>query len=281
MYNNIKDISILVVGFDGYIDVWNHCFDLMNKYWQDRPLTYLATSVLTPEFEGVTVIPAGPNSEWSKRAYTALQKIETPYVLLMLEDFFITDYVDNKVFSDTFELIQKNDIKFYQVLVQLLNQNHVRGIPFNNQRLVRQIPHDKKYALNLQAAIWDRKFLMDVIGPENYNAWLFEISQLHPADINKDKVQYLIDGRNILNIEHTIVQSKYLRKAIKNLRKIGCDIDPNEREVLSFKDDFKYNLKLFMYEFTPSFLVKPFKQIGKLMGIDFVTDRINKTQNGK
>ena len=32
-----NDVSILVVGYDGYIDVWNHFFELMNKYWSERP----------------------------------------------------------------------------------------------------------------------------------------------------------------------------------------------------------------------------------------------------
>ena len=37
----------------------------------------------------------------------------------------------------------------------------------------------------------------------------------------------------------------------------------------------------YMYEITPQWLVKPAKQIGKLMKVDFVTDRIAKGSSEK
>ena len=118
MDNIFDKVSILVVGFDGYIDVWNHFFYLMNKYWKDRPKTYLATSELSPKYENVEVIKAGKGSEWSKRAYSALEQIHTPYVILMLEDFFITDYVNNDVVQECLELVEKDDIKLFELLLK-------------------------------------------------------------------------------------------------------------------------------------------------------------------
>ena len=277
MLNDIyNDVSVLVVGYDGYIDVWNHFFDLMNKYWPDRPKTYLATSELVPIYDNVEVVPAGKNTEWSKRAMAALNKINTPYTILMLEDFFISDYVDNKKVKSCLDLVKKDDIKFYQILVQLVKQTWEKGKAYKGDRHIHVIPKDKKYGINLQAAIWQTQFLKEKIGTENYNAWQFEMNQLGNEIYNEKKIEYLIDDRNILNITHTIVQSKYLRGAVRKMEKIGHPIDLNEREVLGKKDDFKYNLKLFMYSVTPKMLVKQAKAIGKLMKIDFVTDRLSK-----
>lgn len=273
IYNNV---SILIVGFDGYIDVWNHSIALLNKYWTYRPKTYLATSLLTPEYDNVTVIAAGENTEWSKRAQAALNKINTPYVILMLEDFFISDYVNEQMIKDVLKLVKYNKIKFYQISVQLIKQTWVKGKPYRGNKHIHIIPEDKKYGINLQAAIWEKDYLREKIGNENYNAWKFEINQLNIEKYNKDKIEYLIDDRNILNITHMIVQSKYLRGAIKRMKKIGHPIDFNEREVLSKTENFKYILKLFMYSMTPKFLVKPAKVIGRLMKVDFVTDRLSK-----
>lgn len=270
------DVSILVVGYDGYIDVWNHFFELMNKYWVDRPKTYLATSELTPKYANVEVINAGVDSEWSKRAYIALDYIKTPYVILMLEDFFITDYVNNDLVKKSLELVQKDHIKFYQILVQLIKQTWEKGKPYKGDKHIHIIPENKKYGINLQAAIWDTEFLKEKIGRNNYNAWKFEMNQLNGEKYNVNKIEYLIDDRNILNITHAVVQSSYLRSAVKKMKKIGCDIDLNERKELSLKEDFKYNLKLFMYSITPNCLTKPAKAIGKLMKVDFVTDRLSK-----
>lgn len=276
MESMYKDISILIIGFDGYKDVWDHCIDLLNTNWKDRPKTYLACSELQPQYEGVEVINAGADAEWSKKVQIALNHISTPYVLLLLEDFFISDKVDTAVISEAVELIKQNDIRFYQVLVQLVRQTAVKGAAFEGNKRIHIIPQNKRYAINLQAAIWNVEFLKEVVGTENYNAWQFEVRHLQVQNINQDKIQYLIDDRNIFNITHAVVQSKYLPGALKKLRKKGYYIDENEREVLSKKDNFKYMLKLFMYGITPEFMVKTFKKIGRLMKIDFVTDRVTK-----
>lgn len=272
-----KDLSILIVGFDGYKDVWDTDIYLLNKYWSDRPQTYLATSVLRPEYENVDVISAGEGSEWSRKAYTALKEIKTKYVLLLLEDFFISSPVDNVLVLDSLQLVIDNNIKFYQVLVQLIKSTWEKGCPFQGEKRIKIIPQEKKYPLNLQAAIWDREFLLKTIGEENYNAWQFEIRQLTLCDINTDKIEYLIDDRNILNIEHMIVQSKYLRAPLKRILKRNPNIDIKGREVLSLKENLKYQFKLFMYSFTPQCLINPFKRIGRWLKIDFVTDRVTKS----
>lgn len=278
MRNIYNDVSILVVGYDGYVDVWNHFFDLMNKYWPNRPKTYLAVSEAKTEYEGVEVVTAGPNTEWSMRARAGLERITTPYVILMLEDFFITDYVDDELVKDCLELVEQDNIKFYQILVQLIKQTWEKGKPYKGNKRIHIIPSDKKYGINLQAAIWNTDFLKEKIGNENYNAWLFEMNQLDSERYNQEKIEYLIDDRNILNITHTVVQSKYLRGAVRKIERQGHHIDLNERPMLSKKDDFKYNLKLFMYSATPKWLVGPAKTIGRLMKVDFVTDRITKNK---
>ena len=282
MRENLYDeVSILVVGYDGYIDVWKHFFSLMNKYWPNRPKTFLATSEEKPEFEKVTVVAAGKNTEWSKRAQAGLAQINTPYVILMLEDFFISDYVNDDYVKDCLRMVKNDQIKFYQILVQLIKQTWEKGKPYKENRHIHIIPSDKKYGLNLQAAIWETDFLRQKIGDGNYNAWLFEMNQLEGQKYNVDKIEYLIDDRNILNITHAVVQSKYLRGAIKKMSRIGHPIDVAERSMLSRKDDFKYNFKLLMYSAVPKWLERPAKAIGKLFKVDFVTDRLSKVDEEK
>ena len=84
------NFALLIVGYDGYADVWDSYFELLNRYWADRPKTYLATSVLKPNYENVTVIAAGENSEWSTNERNALNQFKEDYFILLLEDFFTT-----------------------------------------------------------------------------------------------------------------------------------------------------------------------------------------------
>lgn len=271
--NNYSDISIVFIGYDGYVDVWSHCFELLNKYWEKRPKTYLVTQELNPNYKQVEVINAGKEAEWSRKVQVALKEIKTKYVLLMLEDFFITDYVDNRKFTKVVDLIKNNNIIYYQLFVQLPKFISIKGKRYKNNNGLCIIPPDKKYPINLQAVIWDRDYLEKVVGEGNYNAWQFEIKYQRMDNINKTKIQYLIDKRNILNITHAVVQSSYLRGAVKKLKKMGINVI-GERKILSRKDDFMYNFKLFAYGVAPRFLVNPMKKIGRMMKIDFVTDRI-------
>lgn len=269
-----KDLAILIIGFDGYVDVWNHDIEFLNKYWAERPKTYLANSELRPNYKNVEIINAGKGSEWSRKVQIALEQIDTPYVLLLLEDFFITDYVDNERLEKIMRVIEKDNIKFYQVLVQLIKQTWERGKPYKGNKRIHIIPQNKKYGLNLQAAIWNKEFLKKTVGEGNYNAWEFEVKQLGVRNYNLKKIEYLIDDRNVLNITHAIVQSKYLRGAIKKLKSMGIVIPESERRQLNRVENFKYQFKLFMYSVTPKFLIKPFKVIGRFFKVDFVTDRI-------
>lgn len=272
----LDNLSILIIGYDGYKDIWDHDIYLLNKYWNDRPQTYLADSVLTPKYKGVKIINAGEGSEWSKKVQVALDTIETKYVLLLLEDFFITDYVKNRDLVKILNLMERDGILFYQLLVQLINPKWEKGKSYKGNKSIKIIPAQKKYGINLQAAIWNKDYLKETVGKGNYNAWEFEVNQLKRTNYNDERIEYLIDVRNILNITHAIVQSKYLRSAKRKLKKLGIFVSEEERIQMSVMDDFKYNLKLMMYSLTPKYLVKPAKSIGRMLKIDFVTDRVGK-----
>ena len=114
------NVALLIIGYDGYVDVWDSYFELLNKYWPStiRPKTYLVTSVLHPNYDGVEVISAGENSEWSNKARTALEQINEDYVVLLLEDFFTTRNVDGKKLEHIVNLMEDNNLTFCRILDQ-------------------------------------------------------------------------------------------------------------------------------------------------------------------
>ena len=55
--SNNSDLSIVVVSYDGYSDLWEDFFALKNKYWTDCPYpTYLANNIKEFQFMNVNVI---------------------------------------------------------------------------------------------------------------------------------------------------------------------------------------------------------------------------------
>ncbi|WP_050636209.1 hypothetical protein [Candidatus Stoquefichus sp. SB1] len=263
------DIALLIIGYDPYVDVWNHYFDLLNKYWKIRPKTYLATNSLTPVYDNVEVIPVGENAEWSKKVYVASNKIKEKYIVLLLEDFFTTTFVNNDCFVELFDIIKKNNIDY----CKLLNQSKIKGICFQNYSYLHIIDKNENYGISLQPSIWNKDFLLTLLGNENYNAWIFELNQIENKIQNEKYINCIADDRNVLEITHTVVQSKYLRKAVRTFKRQKYYFNLKDREQMSLLETVKYRSKLYFSEYSPAILKKPLKGIGRLMGVDFVSDR--------
>lgn len=276
--NTNLDLSILVVGYDGYYDVWTHFAFFINKFWKDRPKTYLATSLLEPQYENIEIIKAGDNSEWSMKAKNALDKINTKYVLLLLEDFFILDYIDNNQIDEAIKFIKNNDIKFYRLSNQSFCKYFVKGKKLNNKNYLRIITDKTDYALNLQAAIWNKEYLKTLIGNENYNGWEFEARNYKIKNYKNYKIEYLTDIRNLLNIEHAVMQSKYFPSTVYKCKKLGVELDIKKRGVLSIKDEIKFKLKTLMLDITPPALITPFKRLARHLKFNFVSDKYIKSK---
>lgn len=262
--------ALLIIGYDGYMDVWKHYFELLNKYWKDRPPTYLATSLLHPKYQGVKVFPAGAAAEWSDKARNALLQIDADYIILLLEDFFTTQKVDNNRVMEVIDLMDEHHVTF----CRLLDQKKMKGKTFANQKNLKVIPTSDLYGLNLQPAIWKKETLLSFIKEGSDNPWMFEFKLMDLHIHNKNKIDSIQDNRNILAITHGIVQSKYLPKCIKIFKRQHYEFDLTNRSVFSTKDNMKYRLKCFVNFHSPKWSKRYLKAIGRRMGVEFVSDRI-------
>src|SRR5438270_12060517 len=83
--------SVLVLSCDSYSDLWRPFFTLFWRHWPDCPLdVYLGTNSTRYEDARVCSLNAGRGEPWSKRLRYFLNQMDSRYVLIMLEDFFLT-----------------------------------------------------------------------------------------------------------------------------------------------------------------------------------------------
>jgi hypothetical protein len=90
----MKNYSILINSCDAYSDVWKPFFRILEKTWPEAKdhLIYLNTekeSYVDPFFD-VTVLNCEESEKkaWGQRMIECLERIETKYILVLLEDFF-------------------------------------------------------------------------------------------------------------------------------------------------------------------------------------------------
>ena len=102
------------------------------------------------------------NSSWGGRLYEALQKISTPYVIVLLEDFFFQKPVrEDKIKACINALEQDSSIAvFYFSRI-----TGYKGSDDEYAGFMRMIasPDYSRYYLNCQAAIWRKESLMRAV----------------------------------------------------------------------------------------------------------------------
>lgn len=169
----MNDCAVLICSCDKYEDAWSPFFLLLKKYWRDCPYPiYLNTE--TKIFEdmtglGVKTLNSDPKMPWSKRLKNCLRQIDSRFVILLLEDFFLRSDVQQDVVSDCVEWMKREPI----ACVCFERYGILREEKKLYYDIFIQREKGARYTFNLQAGIWRKKTLLKCLN--NFeNPWEFE-----------------------------------------------------------------------------------------------------------
>ena len=164
--------TVLINSCDRYAEAWKPFITLFDIHWKNCPFNVcIATESIDANFPNVTTIKTGTGS-WSKRLNLALNAISTPYVIFMLEDFFLQGDV--------------NEDELVKCVHYMENDPHIgafyycrtEGYDIPSNRYPGYFDMNKSnriiYHLNCQAALWDRKTLVEATKNE-ISPWDFEM----------------------------------------------------------------------------------------------------------
>lgn len=172
--------DLLVGTCDAYEDTWVPFFTLLQKYWLDaeRLRIILSTEKKAFSFSNLLIESAqtnlhwhGRHKPWSQIILESLSHIKKPFVLLMLDDYFLTEHVmQNELSFFTNLMIQRPD----WARIELLPQGIRRGIPDPNDPRIVFITPDEGCRVNTQAALWRKEILLSILRPHE-DPWQFEL----------------------------------------------------------------------------------------------------------
>ena len=97
----------------------------------------------------------------------ALEKIASPYVLMLMNDYFISEPVDTTRF-----LLRLNGARQYDSASLRLNP-HPPGERIVDGSDLLEMPKNTAYCITCQTSIWNRSFLLG-LARRNKSAWEFE-----------------------------------------------------------------------------------------------------------
>jgi hypothetical protein len=162
-------VSIVVSSYDGFSDCWAPFFHGINKYWKDCPYAiYLITNFKDFRAERCQPIKLGEDRGWSRNLLTVLERISTPYVLYFQEDYWISRPVNTAKIAEYVALMEEKRIDYVRL----------RALPppdhdFPHDPCLGLLDEGAKYRNSLQAALWRKSVLHDLINPEE-SPWQFE-----------------------------------------------------------------------------------------------------------
>lgn len=119
----MKNCTLFVASCDQYYQAWEPFFYFVKKHWPGFNMpVILNTETRTFSYEGFDIrtfslYRKGENVPWGKRMLDHLNKVETDYILLMLEDYFLRQDVDENKLNRLINLMEENkDISTFNLV---------------------------------------------------------------------------------------------------------------------------------------------------------------------
>ena len=262
---NNEDMAIAVISFDKYSDIWDIFALCINRFWKSRGYkTYLVTNEAHPVYDGIEIVKTGKEISWSHRVRIALETIKEEYIMLLLEDYLISEKVDDAKVAEALKYMKENNLDYLRIAPIPVIKKRKRG------EFATAITSVMIYGVNLQAAIWKRSYLFKTLDSGDFSAWEFEARQKfgEPTRIDGD---CRAANDYIIHYLNGIIQGKWYIKSIDALASLGIEVPLGKRSVMTEKDMRRENTRNFFLHHLPPAVIRALKPIAKKLGFKFVT----------
>jgi len=173
----MNDLTIVVNSSDGFEDCWRPFFTLFAHYWPD--CTYpivLNTEVKNYTHPGIPVaasrvaLGAPRRLTWSECLALCLDRIETPYIFYLQEDYFLEASVRTDYFCQMLDRLRagKADV------IRIMECGGAGPWHPTEDPSLWEVDHNAKFRISLQAGIWRKDVLRGHLR-NHEGPWQFEV----------------------------------------------------------------------------------------------------------
>ncbi len=248
------DCTILVTSCDAYLDIVGPFVALWRKYWPDCPFeTVLVSETLTSEgFDRVILTEV--DTPWSLRVVAALDQISTPYVMMLMNDYYLEAPVDTARFLRRLE-----QAKMFNAANLRLNPNppgrtrFVPSTPVNNAALdLLEFPKNEAYCVTCQTGIWNREYLRG-LAARNKSAWEFE--RFGSFMLEGETRPLLVTPTKEFPFFDAVHKGYWELRGVRVLKENGIDYDFSRRGMPPFSARLREAVKSLIFKIFPWTLI--------------------------
>lgn len=276
-----NQFDVIISTCDLYSDLWDANLLLLEQNWPGRPgSTFLVTDRPTNRvYPNVTLLAAGEGKEITERLAAALEQIHTDYVLLTLEDYFLTEPIYTEKIVKAIGYMEAENIdylrlypatKHYLRREGALSSDRFPGFYLRNMA-------EGDYKISLYPGLWRTSFMRNTVS-EKMNAWQYEIALTDMA--RQLNARCSISNNREFPFLDVIRKGKVLRKAHRYFQK--NPIYSSDRKVMKAKDEFLIQFRTVLRHWLPKPLFFMMKRVMTKCGIQFMSPDLGKSSsNGK
>lgn len=263
-----NNLTMIIHSCDKFSDLWDGQIKLLNKNWPNRNFRVI---ILTDEntnnkkYDNVEIICAGKGTEITQRLEYVIDSINTKYVFVTLDDYYLIKPVDNKKIEYLLDEMEENS---YDYIRLFLRPKYRRKDKIKGKIKQYRIDTSRNYSVNLYAGIWTKEFIRKTLFKSTKNAWQYEVTLSRVA--NKENAKCIISLNKEYEILDVVRKGKFLHKSYRYLKK--NNLYNGNRKVNSYWYEFKLNIRTFIGRHCPNFLYKILKKIMKKFGKTYYSD---------
>jgi hypothetical protein len=237
------NLNLLVISSDKYEAYWPLFYGLMEVYNSIEGWENIFHLSETKYFEHDRIISITPNTPvfpnyWSENLLFALERIDSDYIVVMLEDFFLKGPID-------FSCLKKH-LNFIQTHNEIGCLRLCEAPPGDqNSTYAGYMEHtsNQQFKVSTQAGIWKKDYLQSLIQIGEH-PWDFEIQGSMRAAKHSDIVLVVKEDKpHCISYFNAVIQGKLTQRAAKHLQEKDLKVDRTTIPIANGIVEFYWNTK--------------------------------------
>lgn len=242
-----QDLTILIASCDAYKGTREPFFLFFKKFRADCPYNIaLMTNSEKPDIVGVKILNIKKSNRGTEMK-TALNMINTQYILYIQDDYFFTSHVITNIFEKYLSFIKSHNWWYLRLFPYPWKRKETITQYEIEWNKIVQIYKWTPFINSLQLAIWDKQVFLDILSDWD-KIWDFEMNAYpRTANIKKNffslaRKDYLTPLERVYPINYVctwIRRGKWHKKAFLYCKEFWINLDLKYRWVENFRDLLK------------------------------------------